>query len=112
MASPWKLFLMHVPGLKVVCPSNPYDGKGLLKTAIRDPNPVMIFEHKLLYGSKGSRKEASGMQLVMHVPEEEYLIPFGQANIVPARRPRDHRGQSAHGASLFASRETARARRD
>jgi len=60
--------------------------KDCLKTAIRDPNPVMIFEHKLLYGSKGSRKEASGMQLVMHVPEEEYLIPFGQANIV---RPGD-----------------------
>lgn len=70
----------------MVCPSNPYDGKGLLKTAIRDPNPVVIFEHKLLYGSKGSRKEASGMQVVMHVPEEEYLIPFGQANIV---RPGD-----------------------
>jgi pyruvate/2-oxoglutarate/acetoin dehydrogenase E1 component len=75
-------FLMHVPGLKIVCPSNPYDGKGLLKTAIRDPNPVIIFEHKLLYGSKGARKEAGGMQLVMHVPEEEYLIPFGQANVV------------------------------
>jgi pyruvate/2-oxoglutarate/acetoin dehydrogenase E1 component len=75
-------FLMHVPGLKIVCPSNPYDGKGLLKTAIRDPNPVIIFEHKLLYGSKGSRKEAGGMQLVMHVPKEEYLIPFGQANVV------------------------------
>jgi acetoin:2,6-dichlorophenolindophenol oxidoreductase subunit beta len=75
-------FLMHVPGLKIVCPSNPYDGKGLLKTAIRDPNPVIIFEHKLLYGSKGSRKEAGGMQLVMHVPEEEYLIPFGHANVV------------------------------
>lgn len=77
-------FLMHVPGLKIVCPSNPYDGKGLLKTAIRDPNPVIIFEHKLLYGSKGSRKEAGGMQLVMHVPQEEYLIPFGQANVVRA----------------------------
>src|SRR5579871_3900864 len=77
-------FLMHVPGLKIVCPSNPYDGKGLLKTAIRDPNPVIIFEHKLLYGSKGSRKEAGGMQLVTHVPEKEYLIPFGQANVVRA----------------------------
>ena len=75
-------FLMHVPGLKVACPSNPYDAKGLLKTAIRDPNPVVFFEHKLLYGSKGARKEAGGMDLVMHVPEEEYLIPFGQARIV------------------------------
>jgi pyruvate/2-oxoglutarate/acetoin dehydrogenase E1 component len=75
-------FLMHVPGLKVACPSNPYDGKGLLKTAIRDPNPVIFFEHKLLYGSKGSRKEAGGFELVVEVPEDEYLIPFGQAKIV------------------------------
>jgi acetoin:2,6-dichlorophenolindophenol oxidoreductase subunit beta len=75
-------FLMHVPGLKVACPSNPYDGKGLLKTAIRDLNPVVFFEHKLLYGSKGARKEASGLDLTMEVPEEEYLIPFGQARVV------------------------------
>ncbi len=77
-------FFMHVPGLKVACPSNPYDAKGLLKTAIRDPNPVMFFEHKLLYGSKGARKEAGGMELVTHVPEEEYLIPFGEARVVRA----------------------------
>jgi pyruvate dehydrogenase E1 component beta subunit len=75
-------FFIHVPGLKVACPSNPYDAKGLLKTAIRDPNPVMFFEHKLLYGSKGSRKEAGGMELVTHVPADEYLIPFGQARVV------------------------------
>ncbi len=74
-------FLMHVPGLKVVCPSNPYDGKGLLKSAIRDPNPVIFFEHKLLYGSKGARKEAGGMELLVHVPEAEYLIPIGRAKI-------------------------------
>jgi pyruvate/2-oxoglutarate/acetoin dehydrogenase E1 component len=75
-------FFIHVPGLKVVCPSNPYDAKGLLKTAIRDPNPVIFFEHKLLYGSKGSRAEAGGLQLLADVPEEEYLIPFGQAKVV------------------------------
>jgi len=73
---------MHVPGLKLACPSNPYDGKGLLKSAIRDPNPVIFFEHKLLYGSKGARKEAGGIELVVHVPEEEYLIPLGQAKVV------------------------------
>src|SRR5712692_3025193 len=80
-------FFIHVPGLKVACPSNPYDAKGLLKTAIRDPNPVIFFEHKLLYGSKGSRKEAGGMELLEDVPEQEYLIPFGQAKI--ARPGRD-----------------------
>jgi pyruvate dehydrogenase E1 component beta subunit len=74
-------FFMHVPGLKVACPSNPYDAKGLLKTAIRDPDPVIFFEHKLLYGSKGSRKEAGGMELTAHVPETEYLIPFGHARV-------------------------------
>jgi pyruvate dehydrogenase E1 component beta subunit len=75
-------FFMHVPGLKVACPSNPYDGKGLLKTAIRDDNPVVFFEHKLLYGSKGARKEKSGLQLTAMIPAEEYLIPFGQAKVL------------------------------
>lgn len=75
-------FFMHVPGLKVACPSNPYDAKGLLKTAIRDDNPVIFFEHKLLYGSKGSRKEKGGLQVLGAIPLEEYLIPFGQANVL------------------------------
>jgi acetoin:2,6-dichlorophenolindophenol oxidoreductase subunit beta len=75
-------FFMHVPGLKVACPSNPYDGKGLLKTAIRDDNPVVFFEHKLLYGSKGARKEKSGLQLTSRVPAQEYLVPFGKAKVL------------------------------
>lgn len=79
-------FFMHVPGLKVACPSNPYDGKGLLKSAIRDDNPVMFFEHKLLYGSKGARKEKGGLQVLAVVPEEEYLIPLGKAKVVRAGR--------------------------
>lgn len=61
--------LMHLPGLKVVTPSTPYDVKGLLKTAIHDPNPVCFVEHKLLYKMKGE------------VPEEDYQIPFGVADI-------------------------------
>jgi len=62
-------FYAHIPGLKVVIPSTPYDAKGLLKTAIRDDNPVIFLEQKLLYRQKGE------------VPEEEYAIPFGIADI-------------------------------
>lgn len=59
----------NIPGLKIVIPSNPYDAKGLLKTAIQDRNPVLFFEHKQLYTQKSE------------VPEEEYTIPFGKADI-------------------------------
>jgi len=61
--------LMHIPGIKVVAPSTPYDAKGLLLSSIRDLNPVCFVEHKLLYKSKGE------------VPEEEYTIPLGLADI-------------------------------
>jgi acetoin:2,6-dichlorophenolindophenol oxidoreductase subunit beta len=60
----------HIPGLKVVLPSSAYEAKGLMKTAIRDDNPVVVFEDKLMYQDKAP------------VPEEEYLIPFGVANVV------------------------------
>jgi pyruvate dehydrogenase E1 component beta subunit len=59
----------HVPGLKVVAPSTPYDAKGLLKSAIRDDDPVIFFEGETLYGSKGE------------VPEGEYVIPIGVADV-------------------------------
>ncbi len=59
----------HFPGIYVVMPATPYDAKGLLKTAIRDDNPVMFIEHKMLYKEKGP------------VPEEEYIIPFGVADV-------------------------------
>jgi pyruvate dehydrogenase E1 component beta subunit len=59
----------HVPGLKVALPSTPYDAKGLLKSAIRDNNPVVVFEDKMMYKLKGA------------VPEEDYVIPFGVADI-------------------------------
>jgi acetoin:2,6-dichlorophenolindophenol oxidoreductase subunit beta len=60
-------WLMNVPGLTMVMPSTPYDLYGLLKTAVRSPDPVIVLEHKNLYGHKGE------------VPEEEYFIPFGKA---------------------------------
>ncbi len=60
----------NCPGLKVVVPSNPYDAKGLLKSAIRDNNPVIFMESEQMYGDKGD------------VPEEDYVIPIGKANII------------------------------
>ncbi|NLE30213.1 MAG: pyruvate dehydrogenase complex E1 component subunit beta [Phycisphaerae bacterium] len=62
-------FYTHVPGLKVVCPSTPYDAKGLLKSAIRDDNPVIVLEGEMMYNWKGD------------VPEEEYVVPIGQAAV-------------------------------
>ena len=74
-------FFTHIPGLKVICPATSYDAKGLLKTAIRDDNPVVVFEHKLLYGSKGNRAEKSALSPIGEVPEGDYTIPFGQAAV-------------------------------
>ena len=59
----------HIPGLKVVMPATPYDAKGLLKASIRDDNPTIFIEHKLLYMTKGE------------VPEDDYIVPLGQADI-------------------------------
>jgi acetoin:2,6-dichlorophenolindophenol oxidoreductase subunit beta len=77
-------FFTHVPGLKVVVPSTAYDAKGLLKAAIRDDNPVLVFEHKLLYGSKGARTEKASLSPIGEVPAEDYVVPIGQGVI---RRP-------------------------
>jgi pyruvate/2-oxoglutarate/acetoin dehydrogenase E1 component len=62
-------WFVHVPGLKVVMPSTPYDAKGLFKSSIRDDNPVLFIDHKMLFFKKGA------------VPEEEYLIPLGKADV-------------------------------
>ena len=71
----FEAFYAHVPGLKVVTPSTPYDAKGLLKSAIRDDDPVLIMESEKMYGDKGE------------IPEGEYLIPIGKADI---KRKGDH----------------------
>jgi pyruvate dehydrogenase E1 component beta subunit len=68
---------MHTPGLKVVCPADPYDAKGLLLASIFDDNPVIFLEHKLLYGGKGGRKEKTSLDPIGNVPEEDYRIPLG-----------------------------------
>jgi len=62
-------WLIHIPGIKVVMPSTPYDAKGLLKSSIREDNPVVFIEHKMLYNTKGK------------VPEEEYVLPIGVADV-------------------------------
>jgi pyruvate dehydrogenase E1 component beta subunit len=89
--------MMNIPGIKVVCPSTPRDAAGLLRTAIRDDNPVLFFEHKALYATKGE------------VPEDkEFAIPFGQAEI--AREGKDvtivgnflYRGKALEAAELLA----------
>ena len=67
-------WFLNVPGLQIVIPATPYDAKGLLKTAIRDNNPVIFLEHKKLYNTTGE------------VPQEEYLIPFGAARLVTVGR--------------------------
>jgi pyruvate dehydrogenase E1 component beta subunit len=66
--SPYSMY-MNVPGLKIILPTTPYDIKGLFKTALKDNNPVISFEHMVLGGAKGE------------VPQEEYFIPFGEAKI-------------------------------
>jgi pyruvate dehydrogenase E1 component beta subunit len=65
----WESWLAHVPGLKVVAPATPADAKGLLKSAIRDNNPVLVLEGEMLYNTKGD------------VPEGELLVPIGQADV-------------------------------
>lgn len=71
----WESWLAHIPGLKVVAPGTPYDAKGLLKSAIRDDNPVMVLEGEMLYNIKGE------------VPDEDYVIPLGKAEL---KREGDH----------------------
>lgn len=72
---------MHTPGLKVVCPSTPYDAKGLMLASIRDNNPVVFLEHKLLYGAKGGRKEQASVNMNGSVPPEDYEVPLGSAAV-------------------------------
>ncbi|MER3455756.1 MAG: alpha-ketoacid dehydrogenase subunit beta [candidate division GAL15 bacterium] len=82
----------HIPGLKVALPSTPYDAKGLLKTAIRDDNPVLFFEDKMMYQVKGP------------VPEGEYTIPFGVADV---KRPGRHVTLVATSSMVYVALEAA-----
>ncbi len=84
----------HIPGLKVICPATPYDAKGLLKSAIRDDNPVVFAEAELLYGTEGD------------VPSEEYLVEIGKADI---KRPGEDVTLITHGKILKLALDAAAA---
>jgi pyruvate/2-oxoglutarate/acetoin dehydrogenase E1 component len=83
----------HIPGLKVVCPATPHDAKGLLASAIEDPNPVLFFEHKHLY-----------RRIKGEVPEDRYTVPFGSANV---HRPGDDATVVTWGAMVYTATEAA-----
>ncbi len=86
-------WFFHSPGLKLVAPSTPYDAKGLLKAAIRDPNPVLYFEHKFLY-----------RRIKAAVPQEDYIVPIGKAEI---KRPGDDVSIVTYGAMVHLALEAA-----
>ena len=86
-------YFAHVPGLKVVVPSNPYDAKGLLKSAIRDNNPVLFFEHKLAYNTVRGE-----------VPDQHYTVPIGEAVV---RREGQHLTLISYGLSVHHCLEAA-----
>jgi len=83
----------HIPGLKVVCPATPHDAKGLLASAIEDPNPVLYFEHKHLY-----------RRIKGDVPEERYTVPFGSASV---HREGDDATVVTWGAMVYTATEAA-----
>jgi 2-oxoisovalerate dehydrogenase E1 component beta subunit len=88
-----EMWFVHSPGLKVVCPATAYDAKGLIKSAIRDQNPVIFFEHKYLY-----------RRIKDEVPEEEYVVPIGKAKV--AREGR-HVSVITYAAMLYVALEAA-----
>src|SRR5688500_13914261 len=89
----WESWLAHIPGLKVVAPGTPYDAKGLLKSAIRDDNPVIMLEGEMLYNTKGEVTE-----------NEEILIPIGKAEL---KREGDHCSIITHGKMILVALQAA-----
>ncbi|MCX6625352.1 MAG: alpha-ketoacid dehydrogenase subunit beta [Acidobacteria bacterium] len=75
--NPEAMFL-NVPGWKIVCPATAYDARGLLRAAILDDNPVLMFEHKLLYGSKGARAESGAVDSSSEIPPGDWTVPIGK----------------------------------
>ena len=80
-------YFLSCPGLKIVAPATAYDAMGLLRSAVRDDDPVMIFEHKLLYGSKGARAETGTLDASSDIPQTDYTVPIGKG--IVRRQGRD-----------------------
>lgn len=74
-------YFLTCPGIKIISPATAYDAVGLLRSAVRDDDPVLIFEHKLLYGSKGPRQERGVIDASSEIPEDDYTIPIGKGII-------------------------------
>lgn len=88
----WESWLAHIPGLKVVAPGTPYDAKGLLKSAVRDDNPVIFLEGEMLYNTKGE------------VPDSDYTVPIGQAEL---KREGEHCTIVTHGKMVLVAMQVA-----
>jgi pyruvate dehydrogenase E1 component beta subunit len=88
----WEGWLAHIPGLKVVAPGTPYDAKGLLKSAIRDDNPVIVLEGEMLYNTKGE------------VPDGDYTIPIGKAQV---KRAGEHCSVITYGKMVLVAQQAA-----
>jgi len=73
-----EVFFLPLQGVKICCPATAYDAVGLLRSAVRCDDPVMIFEHKLLYGSKGPRTEVGAIDASSEIPAEDYTVPLGK----------------------------------
>lgn len=71
-------YFISCPGIKIVAPATAYDAIGLLRSAVRDDDPVLMFEHKLLYGSKGARAESGGIDASSEIPDKDYTVPIGK----------------------------------
>src|SRR5215471_17681047 len=89
-----EMHFVHTPGLKVVCPATAYDAKGLLKAAVRDPDPVIYFEHKYLY-----------RRIKEELPSDEFIVPIGKAAV---RRPGSNMSVITYGAMVYVALDAAR----
>jgi 2-oxoisovalerate dehydrogenase E1 component beta subunit len=91
-----EMYFVHTPGLKVICPATAYDAKGLMKSAIRDNNPCIFFEHKYLY-----------RRIKEEVPEGDYTVPIGKARLAREAKGKKQVGVITYAAMLYVALEAA-----